>query len=282
MHQNHRGGFVTVSAMALVLGAGLAGLANQPENRTQPDNRHDNQSTRDTRDTRDTLRDRMQESKPGMAKPLATPITRDDCERTLKSWPEKPMSQVRKTMEKYGMPSSIGSHEAVWYDAGPYRYIRVYSEEVAHDFPAHHTDFYEQAVFYRVPAEKASSLDMFDGSVLIDRTKGLLAARCDKEENNLLALNLANDVITGTKTVEEARAYFGKAIAAAMQGEKDPYMKDLTFKQGGPSAADPDYSTIDMKGMKPKDPMDKDSMDKDHMDKDRMDHDGKMRRDGRK
>ncbi len=54
---------------------------------------------------------------------------------------------------------------------------------------------------YKVPTEKYSDLAKFEGSVVADRTQGLLRARCDKEGNNMLALNFANDIITGKKTV---------------------------------------------------------------------------------
>ncbi len=58
---------------------------------------------------------------------------------------------------------------------------------------------------YKVILDKYNDLAQFDGSVTVDRTQGTLAARCDKQENNFLALNQAHDVITGKKTVEEER-----------------------------------------------------------------------------
>ncbi len=47
--------------------------------------------------------------------------------------------------------------------------------------------------------DKYEDLAMFDGSVIVERTKDEISARCDKEEMNLLALNLANDVAAGKK-----------------------------------------------------------------------------------
>ena len=40
-------------------------------------------------------------------------------------------------------------------------------------------------------------LARFDGSVIVERTRGEIGARCDKEEMNYLALNLAHDIVTG-------------------------------------------------------------------------------------
>ena len=41
----------------------------------------------------------------------------------------------------------------------------------------------EQILFYKVMLYKAEMLVEFDGSVNIERTQGLLSARCDKEKN---------------------------------------------------------------------------------------------------
>lgn len=39
-----------------------------------------------------------------------------------------------------------------------------------------------------------SELVRFDGSVIIDRTAGEVAARCDMEAMNILTLNLVHDI----------------------------------------------------------------------------------------
>lgn len=80
----------------------------------------------------------------------------------------------------------------------------------------------------------------FGGSVMVERTKGTLSVRCDKEEFNLLALNLAHDIIEGTKTVPEARDYLARAVMAFKQGEKDPYTQSLRFEPMVANGGDPD------------------------------------------
>jgi hypothetical protein len=57
---------------------------------------------------------------------------------------------------------------------------------------------------------------------------------------NFLALNLANDVASGKKTVEEARAYYARAAKEFMQGKMDPYTKQLQFQISKVNTADPD------------------------------------------
>lgn len=50
-----------------------------------------------------------------------------------------------------------------------------------------------------VPPEKYEEVAGYDGSVIAERTKGELAARCDMEEANHVALNLAHEIVTGER-----------------------------------------------------------------------------------
>jgi hypothetical protein len=38
---------------------------------------------------------------------------------------------------------------------------------------------------------------MFDGSILVDRTRGEVAARCDSEAANVLGLNMVQELVMG-------------------------------------------------------------------------------------
>ena len=69
-----------------------------------------------------------------------------------------------------------------------------------------------KTIYYRLPVDKSDDLAQFDSSVVVDRTQGTISARCDKEANNLLPLHLINDIVTGKKSVEEARAAFGEIL----------------------------------------------------------------------
>jgi len=65
-----------------------------------------------------------------------------------------------------------------------------------------------------VSLDTFSALAHFDGSVTVSRSRGLLSARCHDEEANHLAVNLAHDIITGSKTVAQARqAYVDTMLA---------------------------------------------------------------------
>lgn len=164
---------------------------------------------------------------------------------SLKSWPMASQMAVQEQMGKYGQPNEITPTMMIWYNNGVFAKTIITKMESVHDFPKTHTDMMEQSIMHKVPLDMYDDLARFDGSVTIDRTQGLLAARCDKEENNLLALNLAHDIIMGTKTVEAARQAFTDIIGQSMKGTKHEYMQKLMFTPGM-NAPDKDVVTLKM------------------------------------
>ncbi|MEP6513116.1 MAG: hypothetical protein ABJA79_04570 [Parafilimonas sp.] len=158
----------------------------------------------------------------------------------LKTWPEASQMAAKEMMDKYGKPNIAAEQMLVWISNGPWARTIVYKHEATHNFPVPHKDVMQQFISYKVSnLDKIDELAEFDGSVVFDRTQGEISARCDKEANNILALNLANDVATGKKSVKEAREFYGKTIAAAMKGEKPEYTQKLLFSSDM-NAADAD------------------------------------------
>jgi hypothetical protein len=180
----------------------------------------------------------------------------------IRDWPEKPQEVAKKTIEKYGQPDEATPSLLIWNNNGPWKRTIVnnngpwkrtivYREEVPHSFPKPHTDILEQFIDYSVPPEKFDDLAQYDGSVIVERTKGEISARCDKEEMNFLALNLANDIVTEKLSVDEARKTYAETAGAAMQGEMRPYTQKLQFKVPEGDTGDPDKPAMmpAMKGM---------------------------------
>lgn len=166
-------------------------------------------------------------------------VSAHEAKSWVANWPSKPKEVADKMISKYGAPNEVTATMLVWHNNGPWKRTILYKEEIPHDFPKSHTDLLEQFLDYKVPLNKYDDLAMYDGSVMVERTKGEISARCDKEEMNFLALNLANDVATGKKTVEEARDYYARAVKDFMQGKLDPYVQGLKFSTGG-DTKDPD------------------------------------------
>ena len=160
----------------------------------------------------------------------------------LSSWPEASRMAVKEINDKYGKPDGATKDELIWLKRGVWKKICINKKETKHSFPIEHTDMMQTTISYKVPTEIMDELGKFDGSVTFDRTQGTMSARCDKEGNNFLALNLANDIITGKKSVEEARKAYGDIVKEKMNGANPLYMQKLTFAVQE-NTADPDVNT---------------------------------------
>jgi hypothetical protein len=164
----------------------------------------------------------------------------DKADDVIAGWPAKPKEAAQATIAKYGQPDGITPEKLMWMNKGPWKAIIVNRREVPHSFPKAHTDLLEGVIDYRVPPDKFDELAQYDGSVIAERTRGTLAARCDKEEMNFLALNLAHDIVTGRKTVAAARKEYADTAMAFMNGEKRPYTQKLQFDAMKGNTGDPD------------------------------------------
>lgn len=150
-------------------------------------------------------------------------------DRMLASWPETAAKSAREAIGKYGTPDEATVSMLVWHNNGPWKRSIVYRDEVQHDFPMPHKDVWEQFIDYRVPPEMFDALAQYDGSVIVERTKGEISARCDKEGANFLAINLAHDIVIGRRSVEEARKFYADTIKAMMEGRMSPYLQGFQF-----------------------------------------------------
>lgn len=166
-------------------------------------------------------------------------------ERLVASWPEASRMAAMDMMRKYGPPQEVTASMLMWRNNGPWAWTRVSRETIPHNFPMPHPDLLEQAIAYQVPVDRYDDLARYDGSVMAERTKGELSARCDKEGANFLAINLAHDVATGRRTVEQARSYYAAAMQRFMSSNQmDPYMQRLQFQPPGSNAGDPDRAVM--------------------------------------
>lgn len=177
-------------------------------------------------------------------------VTQEAKEIDLSTWPETAQMAATAMIEKYGQPAEVTSDRLIWHDTAPFKRTIVYKEEVQHDFPMPHKDVLEQFVDYEVPADKVDELAMYDGSVMVERTKGEMSARCDKEGANYLALNLAHDVVEGDRSVEEAREFYANAIREMLEGKPSDYMQSLQFEEPVGDVGYTDKTVMDMSKVK--------------------------------
>lgn len=168
----------------------------------------------------------------------------------VEGWPEASREAAQLVIEKYGEPDEVTDTELKWLHRGKWKRIVASKAFYEHDFPAPHIDAVECVIDYRVPVDKFSALAEFDGSVIVERTAGEVSARCHDEEANFLALNLMHDIVTGEKSVEQARDYYAREFADARRKKPTPYMEGLRFPPGDGNAADPGMrilSDVDLK-----------------------------------
>lgn len=161
----------------------------------------------------------------------------------IKGWPEDSREAAQLVLEKYGEPDEAVESQLIWHNAGPWKRIVASKQFWEHKFPAPHIDSVETFIDYRVPPEHFTPLAQYDGSVMVERTTGEVSARCHDEQANSLALNLMHDIVTGDKTVDEARSYYAKEFLDARRKQPTPYMDKLHFEpQSG--SADPDVRVL--------------------------------------
>lgn len=171
-------------------------------------------------------------------------VDQKSVDKIIAEWPDEPTKIAEKMFDSYGLPNEAAPSELLWYDTGPWKRTELYRDGVPHHFPKKHTDYLKQVINYHVPPEKFDELGQFDGSVYVDRTNGELAAKCDQEAANFLALNLAHDIITDQKSVEEARHEYAVTMVKKMMGASPDYTRGLQFTRPTNDQRDPDESII--------------------------------------
>jgi hypothetical protein len=153
-----------------------------------------------------------------------------DAERIIERWPDPQKNVARQMLEKYGPPNEATPTKFFWYDNHPWKRTELTAESTMHHWPTVHSDFLTQTIDYQVPTSMYGMIAEFDGSVIPDRTRGELSARCDSEAANVLGLNMAHEIATGKRTVEEARKISTEHTVAYNLGRKAPYAEELLFE----------------------------------------------------
>jgi hypothetical protein len=162
---------------------------------------------------------------------------------TIEKWPAESKDAAQIILERRGEPDEVTASRLTWHDASPWKRIEATEVFHEHHFPAPHIDSVECFLDYDVPVDRFSDLARYDGSVMVERTAGEISARCHDEEANFLALNLADEIVRGQKTVEEAREYYATEFVNAKRGGPTPYMDSLRFTPKV-ETGDPDESVL--------------------------------------
>lgn len=180
----------------------------------------------------------------GAEKTTATVVDMDTVNSIINAWNAMSKKAANLTINQYGPPNEASQSRLIWYYNGQWKRTIVYRDEIPHDFPQPHTDVIENYINYSVPSEMFSELAKFDGSVIVERTRGEVSSRCDMEAANILALNLMNDIVTGKLSAGEASNKYCEVTSAFMMNRPAPYAEKLQFNVSKEDKYDTDIVMI--------------------------------------
>ena len=152
-----------------------------------------------------------------------------DTSSMIKSWPVNTRVMARHLIDKYGPPDAQTDARLVWNDHGQWSQIRLFREGDSDNFPTTHLNIVENTIDYDVPQDKAGELIKFDPAIDVNRLSGTLSVRSDSEEANILALNLADEIVRGKRDVDSARDFMRATLRKSMAGKSSKYMDHLLF-----------------------------------------------------
>lgn len=137
-------------------------------------------------------------------------------------WPATPRLAARLMIEKYGPPQRILAGRLEWEARWPWKRISIDAAGASRPL--------EQVVDYYVPDAKLAALSRYPHGLAVSPDQGELAARSDREEFNRLTLNLADDIVTGRRTPEQASRFYSNAVELSAAGKSSAYLERLLFE----------------------------------------------------
>jgi hypothetical protein len=153
--------------------------------------------------------------------PVVTPET------VIQTWPKTARLIARTMIEEYGEPDEFDGKAISWSHNSPWRRTIVNRYPLPAGFSPANKGLLFQSIGYRVPMTKFSELARFDPRIVVDRAAGELACRSDSEKMNLLALNLADEIILGRRNAAQARRIFEKVSRLTQAGKSSKYTEGL-------------------------------------------------------
>lgn len=150
-------------------------------------------------------------------------------ETIIQAWPKDVKALGKVLIERYGNPGAADEKHLVWYNNGPWLKTILHRDGVRRALFGKGADHLEQVISYQVPAIKVGELASFDSRLEVDPAVGTLTSRAGSESMNFLALNLADDIVKGQRSVTAAKMFYRQAKLLEMTGKSSPYLDGLIF-----------------------------------------------------
>ena len=152
-----------------------------------------------------------------------------DVDSIIANWSKNVQSQARMLIERYGKPNMVDAIELSWINNGPWRKTVLHRDGFTQSMIGRDRDHLEQTISFKVPEDKIADLQRFDKRIEVNQTVGELTSHADSESMNFLALNLANDIVTGQRNVQAARTFYQKVKMFEKVGKSSPYLNGFVF-----------------------------------------------------
>lgn len=160
-------------------------------------------------------------------------------EMIIQKWPKDVQALGKVMIERYGAPSMSSADELVWNNNGPWRKSVLHRKGLTQGTVGKDRDHLEQTLVYEVPADKVAELKRFDKRIMVNQAAGEISSRADSESMNFLVLNLADDIVRGERSLQEARAFSLKVKMLEKAGKTSPYLEGFVFAAKKEEAAEP-------------------------------------------
>lgn len=151
-------------------------------------------------------------------------------QNVIASWPKLARDIAETMIDEYGLPDRYNDDALVWTNNGPWRRTVVFRRPGPRRPGAKNDDYLEQTINYDVSRDDLPYLRRFDHGLKVDRARGELTARSDSEKLNILALNMADQIVKGNWTVADARGVYRMTTRLASSGKTSPYMRGFLFQ----------------------------------------------------
>jgi len=148
----------------------------------------------------------------------------------VRKWPASPRGAAELLLEKYGEPDQFDRNTLVWFHNGDWKKTIVRRAVSRRDPTGRRKDFIEQTVGYLVPGDKIADLNRFNPMIEVSLSAGEMSFASESESNNRLALNLAEEILTGKRGVADARAFYAKTTRLAASGKSSSYLDQIQFE----------------------------------------------------
>ena len=220
------------SALVAVLGFALAGAAARAaEETTTKTTRTEHTSTKSANQNSDQMNP---DADTGSTSDMhSSAISGRDAKSVISAWPSPNKTAAQALIEKYGQPDGVMDRELVWNDRTPFHKVAIFRDSQQVDFPTSHQAYIENAVNYKVPSSKVADLIQFDPGLVPDLVRGTLASHGDSEKQNILALNLADEIVTGKRSVSSAKSFMRSTQSTEASGRTSGYSDRLLFTPSG-------------------------------------------------